>query len=70
MPSISCPDAVWLGLGVHKDTISVGILEPGAEVAVVDKIFHDEASPSRSPTSAWAAVSASGAPGRPVRRWA
>ncbi|MGH8907494.1 MAG: IS110 family transposase [Egibacteraceae bacterium] len=47
MPSISHPDAVWLGLDVRKDTISVGTLEPGAEVAVVDKIFHDEASVRR-----------------------
>ena len=47
MPIIADPDAIWLGLDVHKDTISVGTLEPGCEVAVVDKIFHDEPSVRR-----------------------
>ncbi len=47
MPIIADPDAIWLGLDVHKDTISVGALEPGCEVAVVGKIFHDEPSVRR-----------------------
>jgi transposase len=45
--SIRDPEAVHLGLDVHKDTISVGVLEPGCERPVVDKIFHDEASVRR-----------------------
>jgi len=45
--SIHDPEAVHLGLDVHKDTISVGLLEPGCQIPVVDKIFHDEASVRR-----------------------
>ena len=33
--------AVHLGLDVHKNTISVGVLEPGDEVPRVDKISSD-----------------------------
>lgn len=47
MTSIHDPEATHLGLDVHKDTISVGVLEPGCETPVVDKIFHDEASVRR-----------------------
>jgi transposase len=32
---------------VHRDTISFGILGPGEEVPVVDKIAHDEPSVRR-----------------------
>jgi hypothetical protein len=39
--------AIHLGLDVHKNTISVGILEPDAEVPVVDKISSDEDSVRR-----------------------
>jgi transposase len=35
---------IHLGLDVHRDTISVGILAPGREVPVVERIAHDEAS--------------------------
>jgi transposase len=45
--SIHDPEATWLGLDVHKDSISVGVLEPGADSPVVDKIFHDEPSVRR-----------------------
>jgi len=45
--SIRDPEATHLGLDVHKDSISVGVLEPGCETVVVDKIFHDEASVRR-----------------------
>jgi transposase len=45
--SIYDPEATYLGLDVHKDTISVGVLEPGCETPVADKIFHDEASVRR-----------------------
>jgi transposase len=38
---------VHLGLDVHKNTISAGILEPGAETAVVDKISSDAESVRR-----------------------
>jgi transposase len=34
-------------LDVHKDSISAGILEPGREIPVVDRIFHDEVSVRR-----------------------
>jgi transposase len=40
-------DAVHLGLDVHKDTISVGILRPGFERPDVEKIAHDEESVRR-----------------------
>jgi transposase len=35
---------VHLGLDVHKDTISVGILAPNREVPEVERIVHDEPS--------------------------
>ncbi|MDQ1420390.1 MAG: transposase [Acidimicrobiaceae bacterium] len=41
MPSLAHPDAIFLGMDVHKDSISVGILNPGREVPDVEKIFHD-----------------------------
>ena len=48
MPSVSADHGViHLGLDVHKNTISAGILEPGAETAVVDKISSDEDAVSR-----------------------
>ena len=31
-----------MGLDVHKDSISAGILEPGVEQPTHDKVFHDE----------------------------
>lgn len=47
MPSLAHPDAIFLGMDVHKDSISVGILNPGREVPDVEKIFHDEESVRR-----------------------
>ena len=47
MPSLTHPDAVFLGMDVHRDSISVGILNPGQERPDVEKIFHDEASVRR-----------------------
>jgi transposase len=38
---------VYLGLDVHRDTISVGILEPDQQVPAVDRIPHDEPSVRR-----------------------
>jgi transposase len=45
--SIACRAVTYLGLDVCKDSISVGILEPGRGFPVVGKIFHDEASVRR-----------------------
>ncbi len=42
--SIARGDLIFIGLDVHKDSISAGILEPGGEVPVTERIFHDEAS--------------------------
>ncbi len=42
--SIPPSEATHLGMDVHKDWISVGVLEPGRETAAVDKIFNDEPS--------------------------
>ena len=47
MPILAHPDAVFLGMDVHKDSISVGILNPGHERPDVEKIFHDEESVRR-----------------------
>jgi transposase len=46
--STSTPGSlVHVGLDVHRDSISVGVLESHVEVPVVEKIFHDEASVRR-----------------------
>lgn len=47
MPSVSRRGVVHLGLDVHKDSISVGVLEPDREAAEVDRIFNDEYSVRR-----------------------
>ena len=44
MPSLAHPETTFIGLDVHKDSISVAVLGPGHEVPGVDKIFHDEES--------------------------
>ncbi len=44
MASISRSLPIHLGLDVHKDTISVGILPPDQQVPDVERITHDEAS--------------------------
>ena len=44
MPSVSHLTPIHLGLDVHKDTISVGILPPDQQVPEVERIPHDEAS--------------------------
>lgn len=38
------PDLSFVGLDVHKDSITSAVLEPGREVPIVDRFFHDEAS--------------------------
>ena len=44
MSSIGGSKLVFVGLDVHKDTISAAILRPGDDVADVEKISHDEPS--------------------------
>jgi hypothetical protein len=41
-PILVHPDAVYLGLDIHKDSISAGILNPGCDGADVEQIFNDE----------------------------
>jgi transposase len=45
--SVSHLAPIHLGLDVHRDTISVGVLGPGGEVPAVDKIAYDEPSVRR-----------------------
>jgi hypothetical protein len=40
-------DAVFIGMDVHKDSISVGILNPGHDTPDVEKIFNDPESMRR-----------------------
>lgn len=47
MPILAHPDAVFLGLDVHRDSISAGILNPDQSVPDVEKIFADEESVRR-----------------------
>lgn len=43
MDSFAARDGlIYLGLDVHKDSIAVGILLPGEESPMVDRIFPDE----------------------------
>ena len=44
MPGVSHLTPIHLGLDVHKDTISVGILPADQQVPDVERIPHDEAS--------------------------
>jgi transposase len=45
--SLARAEVTHLGLDVHRDTISVAVLEPGSSEPVCDKIFHDEDSVRR-----------------------
>ena len=47
MSSIARGAFIHLGMDVHKDSISVGVLEPGREAAEIDRIFNDEYSVRR-----------------------
>lgn len=64
MPILAHPDAVFLGLDVHKDSISAGVLNPGCEAPDVEKVFNDEESIRRligrfvDPTLVWACYEA------------
>jgi hypothetical protein len=42
MSSVRDRGAIHLGLDVHKNTISVGVLEPDAELPIVEKISSDD----------------------------
>jgi transposase len=42
MSSVSQRRLTHLGMDVHRDSISVAILEPDREAAEVDRIFNDE----------------------------
>lgn len=33
---------VFVGLDVHKDSITSAVLRPGCDLAEVDRFFHDE----------------------------
>jgi transposase len=44
----SAPSRIcWVGLDVHKNSITSAVLAPGAEVPLVDRWFHDEPSVRR-----------------------
>jgi transposase len=48
VPSIAAAGSrTYLGLDVHRDTISVAVLEPDREAPTVDRIAHDEPSVRR-----------------------
>jgi transposase len=41
------PKITWVGLDVHRDSITSAVLVPGGEVPLVDRWFHDEPSVRR-----------------------
>lgn len=48
MPSVAADRGViYLGLDVHKNTITAGVLEPGSDTPVIDTISSDEDSVRR-----------------------
>jgi transposase len=47
VPSLSHRDLTHLGMDVHKDSISIGILRPEEESPDVEGIFNDEVSVRR-----------------------
>jgi transposase len=47
VPILAHPDAVFLGLDVHRDSISAAILNPDQSIPDVEKIFADEESVRR-----------------------
>ncbi len=64
MPSVPHPGVIHLGLDVHRDSISVAVLEPDRESGEVDRIFNDEYSVRGSST----ASPTPGVSGRAMRR--
>ena len=47
MPSFAHPETIFLGLDVHRDSISVAVLHPGDRSPLTEKIFADEDSVRR-----------------------
>ena len=47
MSSLAHRGFTHLGMDVSKNSISVAVLEPDSDHAVIDRIFHDEASVRR-----------------------
>ena len=47
VPIVPRDELTYLGLDVHRDSISVAVLCAGDETPVIDKIFHDEPSVRR-----------------------
>jgi transposase len=43
----ACPETTWVGLDVHRDSITSAVLAPGAQTATLDRWFHDEPSVRR-----------------------
>ena len=43
----AAPEVTWVGLDVHRDSITSAVLAPGTETPVVDRWFHDEPSVRR-----------------------
>ena len=41
------PNTTWVGLDVHRDSITSAVLRPGTEGAALDRWFHDEPSVRR-----------------------
>lgn len=47
MSSIARHELTFVGLDVHRDSISVGVLPAGSDAVAVDRLFHDEPSVRR-----------------------
>ena len=47
VPSFAHPETIFLGLDVHRDSISVAVLHPGDRAPLTEKIFADEDSVRR-----------------------
>lgn len=45
--TLAHPETSWVGLDVHKDSITSAVLRPGRDVPEVDRWFHDEPSVRR-----------------------
>jgi hypothetical protein len=47
VPSFAHPETIFLGLDVHRDSISVAAHHPGDRALLIEKIFADEDSVRR-----------------------
>src|ERR1700686_337408 len=43
----AAPEVTWIGLDVHRDSITSAVLKPDSDLPVVDRWFHDEPSVRR-----------------------